>query len=379
MAKLQDLKNACNRGQDVAVAIVNNTAYYVYWYYEPTSPYSVGSVLIQNLCERFAGRFNDTKLYTTERITTLTAGMSKLAGFRWERLDDFPNVEFDAHEQIFGDDWWTRDQLRKFDMADAKINGVMNPGLNIICKENRPVHRIYMMAAFALILNRSTACSTSAGQPISAILVDKSGRILSWAVNDNSSNLTFHAEVNMLQSWYKQFNGNNTRLPEGCIIYTTLKPCKMCAAMIQRMSYKSKGSLSIGRIFIGQHDPGGLASGTALDENPYNNLQWHLNKDFDDDFSKIKPIHLPGDKMGNLGQALQNAYANADTDPDNKYPITAFLKDASGMMSQAVTQLKSKQTKYTSPPVEGRKYNPNVQRAVAHVTAFLADRGVNRL
>lgn len=64
---------------------------------------------------------------------------------------------------------------------------------------------------------------------VAALLVSRENRLLHAAVNTNASNRTLHAEVNLLQSYYEKCGHG---VPAGSRIYTTLKPCKMCAGMI---------------------------------------------------------------------------------------------------------------------------------------------------
>lgn len=68
---------------------------------------------------------------------------------------------------------------------------------------------------------------------IACLLVDSEGGILSYGLNSNSKNKTLHAEVNMVQRYYRE---HQRRLPLGARLYTTRKPCKMCAAMIRDWS-----------------------------------------------------------------------------------------------------------------------------------------------
>jgi cytidine deaminase len=68
---------------------------------------------------------------------------------------------------------------------------------------------------------------------IACLLVDSFGEILAFGVNSNSKNKTLHAEVNMVQRYYRE---TGRRLPVGAKLYTTRKPCKMCAGMIHDWS-----------------------------------------------------------------------------------------------------------------------------------------------
>jgi len=86
----------------------------------------------------------------------------------------------------------------------------------------RAVHRLYMMLAFALVQSRIGKMDE--GHNIGTVLVAPDGFLLGWGLNTVSKNYTFHAELNAIQEFYHR---TNQPLPEGCRIYTTLKPCRM--------------------------------------------------------------------------------------------------------------------------------------------------------
>nr|WP_276599166.1 Bd3614 family nucleic acid deaminase [Nannocystis sp. SCPEA4] len=110
-----------------------------------------------------------------------------------------------------------------------------------------------MMAAFALVECRVRKRSMD-GHNIGAILVTNGGQVLSWGLNQYNVNHTFHAEVNTLQSYWKR---TGAAVPDGSVLFTTLKPCKMCAGMIQHAGVR--------RTYMGQDDPGSHATNTDLD------------------------------------------------------------------------------------------------------------------
>lgn len=76
---------------------------------------------------------------------------------------------------------------------------------------------------------------------IACLLVGKDGDILSYGVNSNSKNKTLHAEINMVQRYFKE---QGRKIPAGSRLYTTRKPCKMCAGMIHEWS-ENPASLKI--------------------------------------------------------------------------------------------------------------------------------------
>ena len=94
---------------------------------------------------------------------------------------------------------------------------------------------------------------------VAAILVSRDGKLLGNAINRNSSNRTLHAEINLVQSFYAR---TGTALPRGCRIYSTLKPCKMCAGMIWHSSEETQ-------IIYDQFDPGPSGRSTILDPDSF--------------------------------------------------------------------------------------------------------------
>ncbi len=95
-------------------------------------------------------------------------------------------------------------------------------------------------------------------RPIAALICAADGRLLSWAVNNNSKNKTLHAEVAAVQKYYEL---HHDKLPEGVLVYSSLKPCRMCAGMIYEMTKEPKSL----QVIYYQDDPGPLAQNTVLE------------------------------------------------------------------------------------------------------------------
>ena len=69
---------------------------------------------------------------------------------------------------------------------------------------------------------------------------------------------TRHAEMLLLRE-------HHYRLPEKGILWTTLKPCRMCAAWIVGSIKDAKNATDF-RVVYFENDPGRFARNTALDE-----------------------------------------------------------------------------------------------------------------
>lgn len=95
-------------------------------------------------------------------------------------------------------------------------------------------------------------------RPIGAVLIDAEGRLLQWATNSSGIDRTRHAEANLLQNWWHQ---QRRPLPHGARLYCTLKPCRMCAALIWTMAPDPRSV----KVLYHEHDPGPLAQQTLLE------------------------------------------------------------------------------------------------------------------
>jgi len=247
------------------------------------------------------------------------------------------------------------------------------------------IHRIYMMAAFALMTKRFGTTDNS-GHNIAAILVDKTGHILSWGLNQRWNNATFHAEVNMLQAYYKNHKAD-PGLPDGARIYTTLKPCKMCAGMIR----EAAKDINTVAVYYGQNDPGALD--TALDEITTSNVQRSLNhsKHVSHNFysgtnlaqllidrkAKLKSINIASSPDKILEKDMMLYMHKSKAAAHTSY-LTEFLKTSVAVeaIKSARQSLVSKFSKYKTvddPPA----LNPNVLNALKSVLPLLQAQNIH--
>jgi cytidine deaminase len=105
---------------------------------------------------------------------------------------------------------------------------------------------------------------------IAGLICAPNGQVLSWAVNSNYKNKTLHAEVVAIQ---KYFSETGKKLPTGSVIYTSLKPCRMCAGMLTQLAEDPD---QLKAIYF-QDDPGPLAKNTELEKRQ--RLQHYLLQD----------------------------------------------------------------------------------------------------
>ncbi len=102
-------------------------------------------------------------------------------------------------------------------------------------------------------------------RPVVALLLafsenEETYQLLGAARNQNAKNRTLHAEVNLIQNWYRS---TGIPIPKNTVILTSLKPCRMCAGLIWQSSLNPKNL----RVYYLENDPGPYAQNTALEPN----------------------------------------------------------------------------------------------------------------
>lgn len=95
---------------------------------------------------------------------------------------------------------------------------------------------------------------------VGAVLLDADGMVLGAAANTGGSDRTAHAEANLIRSWWQH---SHAPLPIGSTIFCTLKPCKMCAALIWKAAQDPQSI----RVKFRDWDHGPLAQATFLSDN----------------------------------------------------------------------------------------------------------------
>lgn len=68
-------------------------------------------------------------------------------------------------------------------------------------------------------------------RPIAAVMKSKEGQWLSAGAHSASINKTLHAEVNLVQAWFRK---SGQKIPFDAHIHVSHKPCRMCASMIRQ-------------------------------------------------------------------------------------------------------------------------------------------------
>jgi tRNA(Arg) A34 adenosine deaminase TadA len=343
-------------------------------------PYTHITLLYQAILAKFSrAKAKQNPLYTSVPATEMCQGMKNVIGGKGlvhttggdsaaASLDLILMLEFNDPTQYIGIDALSKFKLRK---------AIASPDLDLAKESKQPdhtgyhtVHRVYMMLAYALLTKRSTL-EVGEGHNIGVLVVSKTGQILSWGINTNSVNTTRHGEVNAIQSYFK-YTADAKALPKGARLYTTLKPCKMCAGMILETAAEKDIM-----VYWGQDDEGDPAKNTALDR--YQKTKHVVVQRL---LSKNEPIGLPKpirlyDSTGKQAESM----ASQLTAGQGATPVTQYLESttAVGLMGSAVATLGRKMTRNqvtTTAATKGKTVNPNVQKALSHIRTFVTDQGI---
>ncbi len=135
---------------------------------------------------------------------------------------------------------------------------ILPPVLGAVPTVTRPIlaargdatrESLFMTITYALLHATWTRSIAQDGNKVACILVDPSDRIVSWGLNmaRGVGNPTWHGEVVTLRQHLSALN--KTALEPGYKIYTTLKPCYMCAGLIGQIA---PGGMTV---IFGQDDP----------------------------------------------------------------------------------------------------------------------------
>lgn len=115
-------------------------------------------------------------------------------------------------------------------------------GVDIFNHKHHPAYQLYILLCFrnmqARLLSNYFEKLPYQGHHISALITNKHGQILSWALNTVEYNYTCHAEVNAIFNFTRVYKSQD--IPNESIFFSTLKPCAMCAALINRVMQGKK-------------------------------------------------------------------------------------------------------------------------------------------
>lgn len=220
--------NLFKAGFEVAFVSHQGCLYYSYFPKGTLAPSSAVVKLLQGLFDRFVDHsffILRNRIYTTAAVKAMCQGMTKIVAKRLQgRIEARDHgIEILEEKVLIGGD----EPLAGVGLLSGENQFSLETIKNLQSASMLSwVRRIAKLNARGEVLHdfdRDIAC----------LLVDKSGEILSYGLNSNSKNKTLHAEVIMVQRYFKEYQG---KVPAGAQLYTTRKPCKMCAGMIHDWS-----------------------------------------------------------------------------------------------------------------------------------------------
>lgn len=219
----------------------------------------------------------------------------------------------------------------------------------------RTVHRLYLATAYTMLRKLR---GSDARDGVVALVVDRGGRIISWG-RKNPLVPCWHGETSAIM----RLGG---RIPAGSAVYSTLKPCKMCAGMIHDASGGDA------RVFWGQDDPGSLAADTQLDQTRMGRL---LDGNKTQDGARAILLQQDGG-MAPMATTLGSKFdAQKNTVGGKKSTIDYIMTpEAATIVMQAESYLKAKHTKYgVNAPTN---FNENTAFVVRYLMGFLQQLGL---
>ena len=239
------INNQC----DIAFLIFEETIYYSSHFPIPKSPTTAITKLIQGIYENYPDHSHfilRNKIYSSAIPTEMCLGMIKVAAKRFQAPVKPKNHNI----------------LVLFDMI--KISYQTNIIENDFQNKLTDYNNIYKNTSEFIELIEKLSLQTiqkkelfKSDRKVACILVSENQKILAFGLNENSRNKTKHAEVNLIQNYYKKYN---QPLPKKSVIYTSLKPCKMCAGMI----WTCANEVSLIKVFFLNDDLGTYAKHTVL-------------------------------------------------------------------------------------------------------------------
>ncbi|PWU22075.1 MAG: hypothetical protein C5B49_01590 [Bdellovibrio sp.] len=194
------------------------------------SPSSATVKLLQGIFDRFQDQsffILRQRLFLNHQPSAMDLGMIRLVAKRWTNIGfSKENNEMNEPQDITSwQEFGKRDEL----FVESKLPRI---------RFTSSVDHIGSLeeASQALVELESQIPSAPArhqqARRIAAILTDHKGQVLSRSVQRAWLNKTLHAEVELMQNYFRQ---HGTGLPPHSTIYVSEQPCRMCAAMIEQM------------------------------------------------------------------------------------------------------------------------------------------------
>lgn len=207
-------------GFDIAFVIHEKRIFFTRYSQLQKGPSSAVVQLLQGLFDQFIDHsffILRRRIYTTSKITEMCHGMVKTVAKR-------------VRGEVF-----MRDHGLPLPFQLTEI--LSTPSRHLSASNEAPLSSVNLLKSKNLIswarklayLNPRGDVLHDFDRDIACLLVDKSGELLAFGLNSNSKNKTLHAEVNMVQRYFRE---TGEKIPQGAQLVTTRRPCRMCAGMI---------------------------------------------------------------------------------------------------------------------------------------------------
>ena len=206
--------------------------------------------LIQGLFQKYpesARRILRNRIFLTYPPGEMCVGMIKVVGKRYAFVSE--------NDLVFAETFLNATKIEYYHNNSGSFDG----GESIaVLGENCRTDEDYIRLTWELAKKSSKNGQTHQhDRSVGAILVSSENKILCASWNTNSENKTLHAEVNLIQSYC---SGTGNKILAGTRIFTSLKPCIMCAGMIWDTA-ESPDKISVCYF---EHDNGRFARETIL-------------------------------------------------------------------------------------------------------------------
>lgn len=234
-----------------------NTTYFVRSLKEVFQPTSAAQKLMQEIFEKFHDQsffILRNPIFTTAEKDAATQSMVKVIAKRIRFSQDQLQMQTLTSQKIeLGDPNLffskSEDQLN----SELAVADFWTPTKN---------HEEFNIQQARLLLERTLATIPQGPvlhdyhRAIVAVLVNENHQVVSITKNTNARSKSLHAEINLVQSW---FSKNQCKIPKGFKIFTSLKPCRMCADLIAHCSADDVP------VYYLHNDPGPLAQGSQIE------------------------------------------------------------------------------------------------------------------
>lgn len=253
-------------GFDLAFVEHHGVIYHSYFPQGRSAPSSAVVKLMQGLFDQFVDHsffILRQRIYTTAPLTEMCRGMIKVVAKRAteKTLPQNHQLELAAQFQEVGARTEPVATVRHLNSENTTSLPEIQEWLQRQAPQ-RPVDFLRVAGGLARRIPRGGVLHDF-DRDIAALLISPAGTVLSYGINSNSKNKTLHAEVNLVQRFYRE---NGLKIPEGSILYSTHKPCKMCAGMIYQWS-EASDSL---QVYYSIEETGLFSRNTVLDREGLN-------------------------------------------------------------------------------------------------------------